>query len=230
MIIIKYFIMFLSAVLIVFSVTGEISNVVQAKTEINKIDEHELEKIDLNLVVNLEYTLNKVGISRANLLNNNYRINKDNVGFINAKDNNDIYYNFYLVGNEIRYYSIQQTKVNGNVTFDLYDLSKNHLLYSELDQNGNKVNEKVYDLNDNGYSSFRSKSTGINKAAFKWACIFSSYLACMGVAGAIGAAGGLVSGPFGLAAGFVGGGACRYIFQTAVEKYGSKERACKILS
>ncbi|MFW3528600.1 hypothetical protein [Staphylococcus caprae] len=45
-----------------------------------------------------------------------------------------------------------------------------------------------------------------------------------------GAAGAMVSGPFGAATGFAGGASCRYIFQTAVEKFGGEDAACKVLS
>lgn len=58
---------------------------------------------------------------------------------------------------------------------------------------------------DNGVTTY-----AINKAALKWACIFSSYSACIGVSLGAGA---MVSGPFGTATGFAGGAA-----------------ACKVLS
>jgi len=46
-------------------------------------------------------------------------------------------------------------------------------------------------------------ASGINKPAFKWACTFSSYIACISVALAVGAA-------------------CWYLFQTAVENMEAK--------
>ncbi|WP_241964989.1 hypothetical protein [Staphylococcus simulans] len=96
-------------------------------------------------------------------------------------------------------------------------------LKSEANNNGDIVNESK--AVDNGVTTY-----AINKAALKWACIFSSYSACIGVSLGTGPAGAMVSGPFGAATGFAGGAACRYIFQTAVEKFGGKDAACKVLS
>ncbi|WP_240622414.1 hypothetical protein [Staphylococcus lutrae] len=92
-----------------------------------------------------------------------------------------------------------------------------------MSQKGEIVEEKSIDDKSTYY-----RSANVNKAAPRWACVFSSYTACVGVALGAGAAGSLVSGPFGAAAGFTGGFACRYVFQTAVEKYGGKDAACKI--
>lgn len=196
-----------------------------AETSDNQLSQDDLEKINLNDVTNLDSTLSNLGLSKDTLLDNNNRVKGEKSGFINAKDKNGVYYNFYLNENTIEYYSIQTKKDNGNATFELYDLNKNRLLNSEVKKNGELIKEQTEDQSTNGVT----REAGINKAAFKWACIFSSYVACVGVAGAAGAGGALVSGPFGAAAGFAGGAACRYIFQTAVDKYGSKEKACSVL-
>ncbi|MCS4485781.1 hypothetical protein [Staphylococcus americanisciuri] len=139
------------------------------------------------------------------------------------RTSNGVYYNYYLEGNKIEYYSIQNKLSNGNSTFTLYDINDNYILKSEANNNGDIVNEST--AVDNGVTTY-----AINNAALKWACIFSSYSACIEVSLGAGAAGAMVSGPFGVATGFAGGAACRHIFQTAVEKYGGKDAACKLLS
>lgn len=190
----------------------------------SQLNKEDLEKIDLDKVDNLDSALSNLNLNRDNLLDNNNRIKGENYGFINAKDSNGTYYNFYLEGNTINYYSIQKKMDNSNSSFVLYDMNQNYLLDSEINQNGEVVEENVAQGNGTAF-----RDSGINKAAFKWACIFSSEVACVGVAAGAGAAGSVVSGPFGAAAGFAGGSACKYIFRTAVEKYGSKDKACSIL-
>ncbi|MFW3591230.1 hypothetical protein ACN9U3_10295 [Staphylococcus caprae] len=201
------------------------SPMTQAKDSTNTkmLTKKDVKKINTNNVKNLDSVLQKHNLKRSNLLDNNYKVKKDNVGFMNAKDNKGTYYNFYLEGNKIEYYSIQKKLSNGNSTFTLYDINDNFILKSEANQKGDIVKENT--AVDNGTTTY-----AINKAAFKWACIFSSYSACIGVSLGAGAAGSMVSGPFGAATGFAGGAACRYIFQTAVEKFGSKKAACKVLS
>lgn len=214
----------------VTTVISSSSSSVNAQTNSNELSRDDVEKVDLSKVTNLEEALNNVGLSKDNLLDNNFKIKGENISFINAKDNETgHYYNFYLEGNEIKYYSVQKEKENEHATFELYDLNNSFILSSEIDQNGNIIKEKTFkDQEQDGVQTMAS--SGINEAAFKWACIFSSYMACISIALAAGAAGALVSGPFGVAAGFAGGQACRYIFQTAVEEFGSKDKACKVLS
>lgn len=219
----KKSIVFILSALVIFTTVFSPNTNAESNSK-SQLTDDDLEKIDLNKVENLDSALSNLNLSRDNLLDNNNRVKGENSGFINAKDSNDTYYNFYLKGNTIDYYSVQKKESNSNATFELYDMNNNSLLNSEINQNGEVVKEST---SQGDSTAFRS--SGINKAAFKWACIFSSYVACVGVAGAAGAAGTLVSGPFGAAAGFAGGGACRYIFQTAVDKYGSKEKACSVL-
>ncbi|WP_017795149.1 hypothetical protein [Oceanobacillus kimchii] len=219
--------------IVLVSITTVLPNVSAAtKQNDDLIDFDDLEEVDLTTVTNLDEALGNVGITRDNLLDNNYKVISENVSFINAKNTeNNRYYNFYLEGNEIKYYSVQAEKDNGNATFELYDMSNIFILSSEVDKYGNVVKEETYmDRHPENDGIQLLSSSGINKAAFKWACIFSSYIACLAVAAAAGAAGALVSGPFGVAAGFAGGNACRYLFQTAVDKYGGKDKACKVLS
>ncbi|PNZ96784.1 hypothetical protein CD133_11480, partial [Staphylococcus massiliensis CCUG 55927] len=68
------------------------------------LNKDDVERVDLNQVQNLDATLKKHKLTQENLLNNNYKVKKDNVGFINAKDENGVYYNYYLEGNKIEYY------------------------------------------------------------------------------------------------------------------------------
>ncbi|MGX0297697.1 hypothetical protein [Staphylococcus epidermidis] len=221
----KKFLFLLIICLVTFATCfSPITHAKESKPSDNKIlNKNDVEKVNLNQVQNLDVTLENHNLTRENLLNNNYKVKKDNVGFINAKDKNNVYYNFYLEGNKIEYYSIQKKLANGNSTFTLYDINGNYILKSEANNNGDIVKENT--AVDNGVTTY-----AINKAALKWACIFSSYSACIGVSLGAGAAGSMVSGPFGAATGFAGGAACRYVFQTAVEKYGGKDAACKILS
>ncbi|MCQ9299530.1 hypothetical protein NQ043_00010 [Staphylococcus hyicus] len=189
------------------------------------LTENDVEKVNLNKVENLDIVLKKVGQDKSTILPNSYNLKGKNIGFINIKGNDGKYYNFYLEKNYITYYSVQYKKGNGNAVFELRDNNKNFVLSSEVNKDGKIVSEKTIDDLKSNY-----RSANVNKAALKWACIFSSYAACVGVAASVGAAGSLVSGPFGAAAGFAGGLACRVVFQTAVEKYGGKKAACKYLT
>jgi hypothetical protein len=186
----------------------------------------DLKKVKLKKVENLDEFLEMSNVSKDEILKNNFIIKSEDVGFINAKNNETgMYYNFYLKGNKILYYSTQQSKDNGNAVFKLYDQFNSLSMTSEITKTGEFVSEKISDGFANGI-----QSVSISKSAYAWACVFSSYMACIGVALAAEAAGTLVSGPFGTAAGFAGGAACRYLFKTAINKYGSKKKACQILT
>ncbi|MFW3528599.1 hypothetical protein [Staphylococcus caprae] len=131
------------------------------KTSKNKVlNKDDVERVDLNQVQNRDATLKKHKLTQENLLNNNYKVKKDNVGFINAKDENGVYYNYYLEGNKIEYYSIQKKLSNENSTFTLYDINNNYILKSEANNNGDIVNEST--AVDNGVTTY-----AINKAALK---------------------------------------------------------------
>lgn len=178
---------------------------------------------DVNKVNNLSDTLTELSLSKDNIVSK-YKITENGrtTGIINVKGaSDDVYYNLYVNSeNNVEFVSKQEAHSNGNTSFNLYSLESNGKLSLAMtetaDKDGKLIPKKV--------------KREINRAALKWACIFSSYLACIGVAAGIGAAGALVSGPFGVASGFVGGHACRYVFRTLVEKYGSKKQACKVLS
>ena len=151
-----------------------------------------------------------------------YTLKESGVGIINAHDKDSSeYYNLYIVDGEIKYISSQEKLGDNSATFNLYEVNT---------ESGEFDPAMSLRANSNGELINTRKRRAINNAAFKWACIFSSYVACAGVAAGAGAAGSLVSGPFGAAMGFAGGAACRYLFQTAVTKYGSKQKACSILA
>lgn len=182
-------------------------------------DNIQLDILDVTTVTNLKEALSKYNLTMSDITSS-YSF-EETQGVINLYDSlKDIYITFYVNNKVVEFQSIQKELKNGNVTFDLYTFNLEKAFSEEITSTG--------DLVDKGGISLYAKKP--NKAALKWACIFSSYLACLGVAAAAGAAGTLVSGPFGAAAGFAGGTACRYVFQTLVEKYGSKDQACKILS
>ncbi|MEK4611500.1 hypothetical protein [Bacillus sp. FSL K6-0067] len=176
---------------------------------------------DVNKVNNLSDTLTELSLSKDNIVSK-YEIaeNGRTTGIINVKGaSDDVYYNLYVNSeNNVEFVSKQEAHSNGSTSFNLYSLESNgkfSLAMTETaDKDGKLIPKRV--------------KREINKAAYKWACIFSSYLACIGVAAAAGAAGALVSGPFGATAGFAGGLACRMVFQTLVEKYGSKKKVCSL--
>lgn len=124
---------------------------------------------------------------------------------------NKSYINLYITNNKIEFQSVQKTIANGNATFELFTVDGKFVFLEEITSEGDFVH------NVKQITTFATKP---NNAAIKWACIFSSYLACMAISAGVGAAGSLISGPFGAAAGF----ACRYVFQTLVEKYGIKNQ------
>ncbi|MGW9102927.1 hypothetical protein ACWGPZ_30015 [Priestia megaterium] len=188
-------------------------------------EDSEVKVLDVETVTNLETIMDKYSLNKSQITSS-YSLT-DNEGIINLYNKDtDTYYNFYVNHNEITYQSIQKELEDGNVSFDLYTNKFESVFKEELTPEG----EMVADSDKSSDSDFTIMSSKPNKAALKWACIFSSYIACIGVAAGVGAAGTLISGPFGAAAGFAGGAACRYVFQTLVEKYGSKGTACKILS
>ncbi|MCY1565872.1 hypothetical protein [Staphylococcus pettenkoferi] len=106
----KKFLFLLIICLVTFATSfSPITQAKETKPSDNKIlNKNDVEKINLNQVQNLDATLKNHNLTRENLLNNNYKVKKDNVGFINAKDKNNVYYNFYIEGNKIEYYSIQK--------------------------------------------------------------------------------------------------------------------------
>ncbi|WP_413364558.1 hypothetical protein [Lysinibacillus sp. 3P01SB] len=137
------------------------------------------------------------------------------INIYNKKE--DKYYNLYVEEDSINYYSVQYyvDKESGDANFELYSVGENNVITHEytstiLKETG-EVNHTI-----GTYSS--------SNAVYKWACIFSSRIACIAAAGTLGFG---VAGPFGATAATL---ACGYVFGTLVEKYGSKEAACKIFS
>ncbi|WP_240622415.1 hypothetical protein [Staphylococcus lutrae] len=82
------------------------SSITVAKENGNILTNKDVEKIKLNEVTNLNNVLKSLKLSKQNIIDNNYKIKREKVGFINAKDKDGKYYNFYLEGNDIKYYSV----------------------------------------------------------------------------------------------------------------------------
>ncbi|TCI51886.1 hypothetical protein EVJ24_12180 [Exiguobacterium sp. SH1S21] len=137
------------------------------------------------------------------------------INIFNSSENK--YYNLYVEKDHITYYSIQYyvSHDSKDAKFELYS----------IDSFNNSHHEFTSQVaNETGKVSHQINAKSNSNTAYKWACIFSSYVACAAAAGTIGFG---VAGPFGAGAAAL---ACRYVFQTLVEKYGSKKAACKIFS
>ncbi|MGN9866689.1 hypothetical protein [Bacillus swezeyi] len=182
-----------------------------------EVDLESLEPVNLKHITNLDETLTKYNLKSSNITST-YSFKNEDTGIINLYDEeSDNYVNFYIMNNKIEFQSVQKKLNDGKTLFNLYT-NELELVLSETANSDGELEKKI---------TIAKKP---NRAALKWACIFSSYLACISTSIAAGAAGAIVSGPFGVATGFVGGNACRYVFQTLVEKYGGKKAACKIFS
>src|SRR5690625_3889327 len=95
------------------------------------LNEDDLIELNLSEVINLNIMLDNLNLTEEDLLENNYRIKGESIGFINARDNEaGYYYNFYLVENEIEFYSVQRVTELGNAIFELYDTSNVPILSS----------------------------------------------------------------------------------------------------
>lgn len=106
--------------------------------------------------------------------------------------------------------------------FKLFSVSGDELYNSVIDKNGQQVSESTPAADNN--TAFRS--SGVNKAAVAYACMFASKMACVGAAAGVAGAG-MVMGPWGAAiTGSTAATACETLFTTLVEKYGSKSKAC----
>ncbi|MEJ7541240.1 hypothetical protein [Staphylococcus intermedius] len=183
-------------------------------------------KLDITSVNNLEEILKNKNLSKKDILQESYKMS-DGTGIINLKDSkNDIYYNFYVENKKITYFSTQSKLSNGNALFKLFDINDNFLYSSEANQNGEIIKEQT--AMDRDQTAFRSNLSGTQKAALKWACIFSSKVSCATAAAGV-AAGGTLMGPWGaVITGGTAASACELLFTTLVEKYGGKDAACSL--
>lgn len=205
------------SVVLIFSIKEVSANQIITTDSGEKIEQVSTDVSDIS---NISDILNHLKLSNADIVSR-YQITNEATSIVNIhQQNSSKYYNLYVQDGKVVFMSIQDRLYDGSTTFSLYEVDAenyfNSTLYLKADSSGNLI-QSIQDRD-------------INKAAFKWACIFSSYVACASVAAAAGAAGAIVSGPFGAAAGFAGGMACRTLFQWAVTKYGSKDKACSILA
>lgn len=148
---------------------------------------------------------------------------------LNSKDE---YINVYFLNETLFGYSKQYYEDNTKqaATFELYEATSNELVMDEtITTSGEIISNTVVEKDEDKVST-RAALTKKQVFALKWACIFSSYIACVSVAGSVGVGVALISGPVGAITGGLAGWACRYLFQTAVEKYGGKQAACKVFS
>ena len=147
---------------------------------------------------------------------------------VQLNENGD-FINIYFANEELFSYSIQKydDKTQNSATFELYDAVDDTLIMSESISKDKEITTN-YLISENEVSTYALTDKQV--FALKWACIFSSYMGCIGASLAAGAAGTLISGPVGTVTGALGGWACRYLFQTAVEQFGGKQAACKFFS
>lgn len=181
-----------------------------------------LTKKDYESVQNYKDIINTLQIKESDFLSA-YRIDDTSVGstvgIINFYDSkSDTYYNLYIdQERKIDYITTQKEKANGTLGISLYEWNGTDFdtgFVETIDSQGNLI------------ENHRTKRATVNKLALGWACLFSSYLACVGASAAAGAAGSLIGGPWGTAVGIGGGAACKFVFQQLVEKFGGKDAAC----
>ncbi|HBI3769200.1 TPA: hypothetical protein K4452_002610 [Enterococcus faecalis] len=141
------------------------------------------------------------------------------VGIINFYDSSsDTYYNLYIdQERKIDYITTQKENSDGTASMSLYQWNGRDFdtgFIETIDSQGNFI------------ENHRTKRAAVNKIALGWACLFSSYIACVGASAGATAAGSLIGGPWGAAVGIGGGFACKYLFQHLIEKFGGKDAAC----
>lgn len=175
-------------------------------------------QINLSTIKNVNAVLNELSQNENDIISSYWLDETVKNGVINIhNEKEDKYYNFYIENNLITYYSVQYyiDENNEDANFELYTVTKNnkfnHEFTSTIVKETGKVNHQI-------------QSRSVSDSVYKWACIFSSRLACIAAAGTLGFG---VAGPFGATAAVA---ACSYVFGTLVEKYGSKNAACKIFS
>lgn len=147
---------------------------------------------------------------------------------LNSKEE---YINVYFLNETLFGYSKQYYEDNTkqSATFELYEANSNDLVMDEtITTSGEIISNTVVDNDEDMVST--SAYTKKQVFALKWACIFSSYIACVAVAGSVGAGVTLISGPVGAISAGLAGWACRQLFQHAVEIYGGKQAACRAFS
>lgn len=178
-------------------------------------DQHQ---IDLDAIKNLDALLENLNQSTEDVISSVWLDEEVKSGVINLyNEDEDKYYNLYIEEDAITYYSTQYyvDESKEEALFELYSVKEDnstvHEFTSSIDKDTGEVEHNIM-----------AKST--DDKVYKWACIFSSRIACIAAAGTLGFG---VAGPFGATAATF---ACGYVFGTLVEKYGSKDAACKLFS
>lgn len=181
-----------------------------------------IEKKDYENVMNYESITNSLGIKDENILSA-YRIDDESigstVGIVNFYDSESgFYYNLYIdQERKVEYVTSQKENIDGTISMALYQWNG-----EDLDTGFIEKSDSEGTLIENN----RVKRGSVNKIALGWACLFSSYIACVGASAGATAAGSLIGGPWGAAVGVAGGFACKYLFQHLIEKFGGKNAAC----
>ncbi|MBO3090935.1 hypothetical protein J5F27_03255 [Schleiferilactobacillus harbinensis] len=140
------------------------------------------------------------------------------LNYLNKSTN--VYYNVYLAPDAtINYVTKQYNNGNGTYGFDI-------LYYNEQTKELDNVYHDDFDSQLNATSNLLETRAAVNKLALGWACMFSSYMACIGASAAAGVLGTVTLGPISIAGATLGGVACRYVFQHLVQKLGGKGAAC----
>lgn len=208
----KSIMILLSFVLLLVSFNS-VPNLVNAET----LPEN-LEELNPNDVKNLDVLLDKIFQSKEDIISSYWLDEKVKSGVINIYNEiEEKYYNLYIEKDTITYYSTQYyvNKETEDANFELYSVNKDNSTVHEFTSSIFKETGEV----EHAIGTYST-----NNAVYKWACIFSSYVSCAVAAGTLGFG---IAGPFGATAATI---ACRYVFQTLVEKYGSKGAACKLFS
>ncbi|HDR7915146.1 TPA: hypothetical protein QCY05_004374 [Bacillus wiedmannii] len=209
----KAFVLFLSVFLVLFSFSSS-SSVANAEEKSVK----DTMQIDLLKIKNFNDVLDSLSQDKKDIISSFWFDETIKSGVINIynKDENK-YYNLYVEKDRITYYSTQYyiDSKKEDANFELYSINKDNSFEYEFTSSIVK---------ETGQVQHSMAKAAVSNSVYKWACIFSSRVACVAAAGTLGFG---VAGPFGATAAVA---ACGYLFGTLVEKYGSKGAACKILS
>lgn len=210
----KISLIFLSSFLFLFSFSPIVDSVNAESTSAK-----ENNQIVLSQIENFESIIESLSQKSTDIISSYWLDPSVKSGVINIHNKKEgKYYNLYVEGDSITYYSTQyhvNDKKDSDANFELYSVDENNNFTHEFTSTIVKETGEVH-------HAIAKAST--SNTVYKWACIFSSRIACIAAAGTLGFG---IAGPFGATAAVV---ACGYVFGTLVEKYGSKDAACKIFS
>lgn len=173
-------------------------------------------QINLSEINNATVLLSELDQNTENIISSYWLDESVKSGVINLFDSKENkYYNLYIEKDLITYYSTQYyvNEKTEDANFELYTVTENNDFIHEFTSTIVK---------ETGEVTHQIQPFSTSNAVYKWACIFSSRIACIAAAGTLGFG---VAGPFGATAAVA---ACSYVFGTLIEKYGSKDAACSI--